>query len=45
MYSKKNRNGEEIVTMCPVIELAHGGENPLQVAGQGARVYTIPNTK
>ena len=31
--------------MCPVVELAHGGEDPLQVAGQGARVCTIPNTK
>lgn len=31
--------------MCPVVELAHSGEDPLQVAGQGARVYTIPNTK
>jgi len=31
--------------MCPVVELAHGGEDPLQVAGQGARVCTMPNTK
>ena len=31
--------------MCPVVELAHGGEDPLQVACQGARVCTIPNTK
>ena len=45
IYTKKNRNGEEIITMCPVIQLAHGGENPLQVASQGARVCTIRNTK
>ena len=43
--SKKTKKWREIITMCPVVELAHGGEDPLQVAGQGARVCTIPNTK
>jgi len=44
-FFKKTKKWREIITMCPVVELAHGGEDPLQVAGQGARVCTIPNTK
>ena len=44
-FLNKKKKWRETITMCPVVELAHGGEDPLQVACQGARVCTIPNTK
>lgn len=44
-HHSKKKEMERIITMCPVVELAHGGEDPLQVSRQGARVYTIPIRK
>jgi len=28
-FFKKTKKWREIITMCPVVELAHGGEDPL----------------